>query len=85
MIRVNRGSKSNAVGATQRQLTCLWTTLKNNNQVIDISHALAQLHAVDDNLQGTLKNHQDDRIGVPSAFCMHSGLAWPVAYNNMVK
>ena len=46
-------------------LTFLRAPLKNKNEVMVISHALAQLHAVDDNLQGTLQDHQDDRLGVP--------------------
>ena len=65
MIRVNRGSRSNAFGATQKQLTCLWTTLKNNNQVMAKSHALAQLHAVDDNLQALSKITRTTVTGCP--------------------
>ena len=38
--------------------------VKNNNRMTDISHALALLHTVDDNLKGTLQNHQDGRLGV---------------------
>ena len=45
-------------------LTFCRAKLKNNNRMNDISHALALLHTVDDNLKGTLQNHQDDRLGV---------------------
>ena len=47
-------------------LTFLRAPLKNKNEVMVISHALAQLHAVDDNLKGTLQDHQDERLGVPT-------------------
>ena len=45
-------------------LTFFRAKVKNNNRMTDISHALALLHTVDDNLKGTLQNHQDGRLGV---------------------
>ena len=43
--------------------------LKNNNRVNDISHALALLYTVDDNLQGTLQDRKDDRLEVTMREC----------------
>ena len=69
MIRVSRGSPDNSSMMLlsmyiRELLTFRRTKLKNNNRVNDISHALALMHTVEDNLQGTVQNHRNDRVGM---------------------
>ena len=74
MIRVSRGSPGDSSMMPLSMcirvlLTFRRAKLKHNNRVNDISHALALLHTVDDNLQGTLQDRKDDRLGVSMRKC----------------